>query len=61
MQDTGSPYMHGTKCGVQDSAAVLRNMPRAHLATREAQKVPIYRPTRNNVKINMVIAYYYLL
>ena len=30
------------------NAAELRNVPRAHLATRQAQKVPIYRPgTRN--------------
>ena len=33
--------MHGTKCWVQDSAAELRNVPQAHLAARQAQKVPI--------------------
>ena len=49
-QHTGSPYMRGTKCGVQDSAAELRNVPRAHLATGQAQAVPIYRPGRLNTQ-----------
>ena len=51
--------MRGTKCGVQDSATELQNVTLAHLcnddlATRQVQKVCIYRLvhlTRNNVKI----------
>ena len=43
-QHIGSPYLRGTKCGVQQSATELRNVPRAHLATGQAQAVPIYRP-----------------
>ena len=67
-QDTGSPCMHGNTCGVQDSTAELRNVPSAHLATGQANEVPIYHPgtlyrclsitvvhlTRNNVKIKHV-------
>ena len=29
----GSPYLRGTRCGVQNSVAELLNVPRAHLAT----------------------------
>ena len=43
-QHTGSPYLRGTTCGTQNSAAELRNVPRAHLATGQAQAVPIYPP-----------------
>ena len=38
----GSPYMRGTRCGIAHSAAKLRNVPRAHLATGEVHEVPIY-------------------
>ena len=40
---TGSlrAYLRGMRCGVQNSAAKLRNMPRAHLATGQAQSVPM--------------------
>ena len=41
-QDTGSSWMHGTNCGVYNSTAELRDVPSAHLATGQAQKVPIY-------------------
>ena len=41
-QHAGSPYMRGTRCGIAHSAAELRNVPRTHLATREANAVPIY-------------------
>ena len=53
--------MHGTKCGVQDSAAELKNVPQAHLATRQEQKVLIgvLLVTRHNVKIRH--GYYLLL
>ena len=61
-QHTGSPYLRGTRCGVQNSAAELRNVPRAHLATGQAQAVPIYRPCTqwrsimgNNVKIGLLL------
>ena len=47
-QDTGSSCMHGTKCGVQDSAAELKNVPQAHLATRQEHKVLIYHPGTSN-------------
>ena len=41
----GAPLcMCGTRCWVQHSAAELRNIPLAHLATGLAQAVPIYRP-----------------
>ena len=43
-QHTESPYMRGTRCGVLSSAAELRNVPRAHMATGQAQSVPMYRP-----------------
>ena len=47
-QDTGSSCMHGTKCGVQDSAAELKNVPQAHLVTRQEHKVLIYHPGTSN-------------
>ena len=43
-QHAGSPYLCGTRCGVQNSVAELWNVPRAHLVTGQAQAVPIYRP-----------------
>ena len=43
-QHAGSPYWRGTRCGVQNSVAKPRNVPCAHLATCQAQAVPIYRP-----------------
>ena len=46
----GSPYMCGSKCGVQDRAAELRNVPRANLATGLAQEVPIYSPGKLNTQ-----------
>ena len=42
-QHQGSPYMRGTTCGLLASAAELRNVPRANLATGQAMAVPIYR------------------
>ena len=42
--------MCGSKCGVQDRAAELRNVPRANLATGLAQEVPIYRPGKLNTQ-----------
>ena len=67
-QHTGSPgpspYLCGTRCGVQNSAAELRNVPRAYLATGQAQAVPIYRPSTqgrsimgNNVKIGLLLLF----
>ena len=41
-QHTGSPYLRGTRYAVQNSATELRNAPRAHLATGQAQSVPIF-------------------
>jgi hypothetical protein len=41
-QHQGSPYMRGTPCGLEASAAELRNVPRANLATGQALSVPIY-------------------
>ena len=38
-----SPYLRGTRCGVQNSAE-LWNVSRAHVATGQAQAAPIYRP-----------------
>ena len=35
-QHTGSPYLRGTRCGVQHSAAELLNVPRDNLATGQA-------------------------
>ena len=49
-QDIGSPWVHGTKCGVHDSTAELRNVPRAHLTTEQAQKVPICHPGMLNMQ-----------
>ena len=43
-QSPPPPCMHGTKCGVQDRAAKLRNVTRAHLTTGQEQAVPIYHP-----------------
>ena len=45
-QHAGSPYLLGTRCGVQNSVSELRKVPSAHLTTgyRSAQAVPIYRP-----------------
>ena len=47
-QHAGSPYLCrklcGTRCGVWNSVAELQNVPHAHLATGQAQAVPIYRP-----------------
>ena len=42
-QHVGSPYLCGTWCRVQHSATELPglNVPRAHLATGQAQSVPI--------------------
>ena len=40
----GPPYLRGARCGTQNSAARLHNVPRAHLATCQAQAVPIYSP-----------------
>ena len=61
-QHTGSPYLRGTRCGVHHSAAELRNVPHAHLATDKAQAVPIHRPGTqgrsiigNNVKIGKLL------
>ena len=51
-QLTRSPYIYGTKCGVQDSAAELRNEPLAHLATGRAQVVPIYSPGMRNTPLS---------
>ena len=34
--------LRGTRCWIAHSAAELRNVPRAHLATGEAQAMPIY-------------------
>ena len=42
-QHAGSPYLCGTRCGVQNSVAELLNVPRAHLARGQAQ-VPINLP-----------------
>ena len=36
------PYMRGTRCWIAHSAAVLRNVPHAHLATGYVHAVPIY-------------------
>ena len=41
-QHAGSPCLRGTRCGVQNSVAELWNVPRAHLATSQAQAMPIY-------------------
>ena len=38
----GSPYLRGTRCGVQNSVAELWNVPRDHLSTSQAHAVPIY-------------------
>ena len=46
----GTPIYVQTKCGVQDSAEELRNVPRAHLATRQAQEVPVYCPGTRNMQ-----------
>ena len=43
-QHQGSPFMRGTTCGLLHSAAELRNVQRANLATGLAQAVPIYPP-----------------
>ena len=42
-QHNGSPYLRGTKCGIQSSIVELRNVPRADLATGLIQAVPLYR------------------
>ena len=61
VQHTWSPYMDGTKCGVQNSAAALRNVPRTHLATRQAQEVPNYgRPGTHNTQIDDPAEYAHL-
>ena len=69
-QRKGCPYMSGTKCGVQDNAAELRNLPSSHLATGRAQAVPIYSPgmlcpfiAQHTImsKLKMVIMFYYTL
>ena len=68
-QHTGSPYLRGTRCGTQNSAAELRNVPRAHLATGQAQAVPIYRPGTQeywtiNAYFDLLVkcySYYYVL
>ena len=49
-QDTGSPWTHGTNCGVHDSTAELRNVPHAHNATEQVQDVPIYHPGTLNMQ-----------
>ena len=41
-QHAGSPYLRGTRCGVQNSVAELWNVPHAHLTTSQAQALPIY-------------------
>ena len=41
-QHAGPAYMGGTRCWIARSAAKLRNVPRAHLATGEVHEVPIY-------------------
>ena len=41
-QHTGSPFMRGTRCGILDSVAELRNVPRAQLATGLGHAVPLY-------------------
>ena len=41
-QHAGFPYLRGTRPGVQNSVAEPWIVPRAHLATSQAQAVPIY-------------------
>ena len=41
-QHTGSPFMRGTKCGILDNVAELRNVPQRNLATGLTQAVPLY-------------------
>ena len=56
-------YLRGTRCRVQYSAAELQNVPRAHLATVQAQAVPIYRPGtqgRSIIGNNVKLVNYYL-
>ena len=60
------PYLRGTRYGTQNSAAELRNVPRAHLATGQAQAVPIYRPGTQeyrtiNAYFDLLVSCYYLL
>jgi len=50
-QHTGSPYMRGTKCGVQSSIVQLRNVPRADLATGLIQAVQLYPAGAQEVEI----------
>ena len=40
----GVPLLARNQMRAQNSAAELRNVPRAHLATGQAQAVPIYPP-----------------
>ena len=61
-QHAGPPCLRGSRCGVQNSVAELWNVPRAHLATGQAQDVPIYRPGAkggsimgNNEKIGLLL------
>jgi hypothetical protein len=63
-QHAGSPYLRGTLCGVSNSATELRNVPRAHLATGQAQAVPVYRSGtkgRSIIGNNEKNPHYYLL
>ena len=43
-QHAGPAYLRGTRSGVQNSVVEFWNVPRAHLATGQAQAVPVYRP-----------------
>jgi hypothetical protein len=63
-QYAGPPYLRGTRCGVSNSATELRNVPRAHLATGQAQVVPMYRSGtkgRSIIGNNENYPHYYLL
>ena len=59
--------VHGTNSEVQNNTAQLRNVPFAHLATGQAQGVPICHPGTFNCehammsKSNMVIHIYCIL
>ena len=67
-QHAGSPYLRGTRCGVQNSVTELWNVPCAHLGTGQARAVPIYRPGAqgrsvmgNNVNIWLLLPISYCL
>ena len=68
-QHTGSPYLRGTRCATQNSAAELRNVPRADLATGRSQAIPIFRPGMHGIYVyvnigllmHIVTCYYVLL